>query len=161
MKALGSTPIDGDHGKGRVALLRVGFKRIGIVLLPLGACLGMWYWLNHEPNRPQGKARLWYDAGSRYPPEPAPETRLRTSQYVTMRDGVKLAIDLYLPKGLAPGKRLPTLLCQTRYYRGAELRWPFSRFMSPPQTLYPEFFIDNGYAFVAVDTRGTGASYGN
>jgi putative CocE/NonD family hydrolase len=104
---------------------------------------------------------LWDEAAVRYQHEQAPNTRLRTSQYVTMRDGVKLATDLYLPKGLAPGKRLPALLCQTRYYRGLELRWPFSRFLSPPRTLYPEFFIDNGYAFVAVDTRGTGASYGH
>ncbi|MEO6203650.1 MAG: hypothetical protein ABIP82_10615, partial [Nitrospirales bacterium] len=38
----------------------------------------------------------------------------RTSQYLTMRDGVKIAVDVYLPDDLKPGHTIPTLLHQTR-----------------------------------------------
>src|SRR5216684_3903306 len=49
----------------------------------------------------------------------------RTSFYLTMRDGVRIATDLYLPTGLKGGDRLPTILVQTRYGRAIELRPPF------------------------------------
>lgn len=37
-----------------------------------------------------------------------------TSSYVTMRDGVKIAVDVCLPSDLAPGERLPAIVHQTR-----------------------------------------------
>jgi len=42
---------------------------------------------------------------------------VRTSRYVKLRDGVRLAIDIYLPEGLRAGERMPTILEQTRYRR--------------------------------------------
>src|SRR5262245_8832501 len=39
------------------------------------------------------------------------------SEYVAMRDGVKIAVDVLLPKGLPAGEKLPTLLDLTRYWR--------------------------------------------
>jgi uncharacterized protein len=68
--------------------------------------------------------------------------------YVPMRDGVKIAIDVVLPKGLAPGEKIPTIMNMTRYWR--------SRQGEQPGTWFPRY----GYARVAVDARGTGASYG-
>jgi putative CocE/NonD family hydrolase len=68
--------------------------------------------------------------------------------YVTMRDGVKIAIDVVLPKGLAAGEKLPTVMNMTRYWR--------SRQGGQPGTWFPQY----GYARVLVDARGTGASYG-
>ncbi|NND34091.1 MAG: hypothetical protein HKN76_15995, partial [Saprospiraceae bacterium] len=44
--------------------------------------------------------------------------------YVTMRDGVQLAVDVYLPKKLN-GEKIPALIHQTRYWRSPEIRWPF------------------------------------
>ena len=41
----------------------------------------------------------------------------RTSRYLVMRDGTKIAIDICLPRGLPAGARVPTILRQTRYFR--------------------------------------------
>ena len=62
-----------------------------------------------------------YDPGApRYP------GGVRESKHLTMRDGVKIAITLYLPKDLPEGTKLPTILWQTRYWRAWKIRWPFS-----------------------------------
>ncbi len=88
----------------------------------------------------------------------------RISRYLTMRDGVKIAIDLYLPKQLKEGETLPTMLHQTRYWRSIEYRWPWYLIMDPaPRGLMAKFakrFLANGYAWVDVDVRGSGASFG-
>lgn len=68
--------------------------------------------------------------------------------YLTMRDGVKIAIDVVLPKGLAAGEKLPTIMNMTRYWR--------ARQGGQPGIWFPQ----HGYARVLVDARGTGASYG-
>ena len=47
------------------------------------------------------------------------------STYVTMRDGVDIAVDVFLPKGLTENEKIPALLNQTRYWRVTELRKPF------------------------------------
>jgi predicted acyl esterase len=41
----------------------------------------------------------------------------KTSQFVTMRDGVKIAIEVISPKNLSPNEKLSTILMQTRYWR--------------------------------------------
>jgi putative CocE/NonD family hydrolase len=83
-----------------------------------------------------------------------------SSRYLTMRDGVRIAVDLYLPRTMAPGVKLPTVLLQTRYFRAHRVAWPASAFW--PGLLEPRIarFVKNGYAFVAVDARGSGASFG-
>lgn len=87
----------------------------------------------------------------------------KTSMYLPMKDGVKLAVNVYLPKGLKEGEKIPTILYQTRYWRAVGFRWPFDGMLEMiPST--PNFdmkeFVLNGYALVTVDVRGTGASYG-
>ncbi|HEX2899495.1 MAG TPA: CocE/NonD family hydrolase, partial [Bacteroidia bacterium] len=88
----------------------------------------------------------------------------RRSLYLTMRDGVELAVDVWLPKGLAINQQLPCLLHQTRYWRGAELRWPFSALsdglLGHEGKMVRELVL-NGFAFVNVDCRGSGASFGS
>ncbi|WNM59560.1 CocE/NonD family hydrolase [Candidatus Nitrospira allomarina] len=88
----------------------------------------------------------------------------RTSQYLTMRDGVKIAVDVYLPADLKPGHTIPTLLHQTRYWRAIEYRWLVSVFKEDgPRGLigsYAKRFLQQGYAWVDVDVRGSGASFG-
>ncbi len=88
------------------------------------------------------------------------------STYVPMRDGVRLAVDVHLPKGLAPDSRIPALLSQTRYWRDMELRIPFKWFLKvedldPHTRGFKPLFTGHGYALVMVDVRGTGASYGS
>jgi uncharacterized protein len=111
-----------------------------------------------------GSDAAWY-------PAPCPERAYRgmrySSCYLTMRDGVRIAIDLYLPAGLTSGARLPTILHQTRYYRSMELRWPWRMFFrrKPFQHIAADArrrrrFIASGYAWIDVDVRGSGASYG-
>jgi putative CocE/NonD family hydrolase len=81
-----------------------------------------------------------------------------------MRDGVKIAVDVYLPDGLQPGHTIPTLLHQTRYWRAIEYRWFISAFKKEgPRGLmgsYAKRFLQQGYAWVDVDVRGSGASFG-
>lgn len=69
--------------------------------------------------------------------------------HIPMRDGVKIAADIILPKDLPAGKKLPTILLATRYWRAIEGAPAGNR-----------FWIDHGYAVVSIDVRGTGASFG-
>ena len=97
----------------------------------------------------------------------APNYKGQTTQslYLTMRDGVRLAANVVLPKDLPPGTRIPALLSQTRYWRAMEMQAPLKWFLTP-EILNPHFrefqpfFTSHGYALVLVDVRGTGASFG-
>jgi len=96
--------------------------------------------------------------------QPISHSWTRTSQYLTMRDGVKIAVDLYLPDGRKPGQKMPTILHQTRYWRAFEYRWLMSLIKDErPRGIignYAERFLQQGYAWVDVDVRGSGASFG-
>lgn len=85
------------------------------------------------------------------------------SVYLTMRDGVQLAVDIYLPRNRKKGEVLPTILHQTRYWRAPQLRFPFSVFSKGLLGATGKFvkrFIEQGYVVVNVDVRGSGASFG-
>ena len=84
--------------------------------------------------------------------------------YLVMRDGVKIAIDVYLPK-VKKGHtgKFPTILHQWRYWRAVQLKWPFSWMKKQPIGPLEKFMksiLANGYALVSVDSRGSGASEG-
>ncbi|MHA2400125.1 MAG: CocE/NonD family hydrolase [Promethearchaeota archaeon] len=83
--------------------------------------------------------------------------------YIPMRDGVKIAATICLPKGLTSEDKLPTLLYQTRYWRAEKLRIPFRWVLTEvyAHTPTPELFTKRGYAIVYVDVRGCGASFGS
>jgi len=83
----------------------------------------------------------------------------RSSFYLTMRDGVKIAVDLNLPPGLKAGDKIPALVRQTRYYRSFDLGWRL-RFFTRKWPSQRKLFLAHGYAWVDVDVRGTGASFG-
>lgn len=89
------------------------------------------------------------------------------SLYVPMRDGVQLAVDLFLPADLAEGEAIPALMRTTRYGRLYEA--PFLTKMLvrlgtlPEQEMLDEeamTFNEAGYAVIFVDARGSGASFG-
>jgi uncharacterized protein len=103
--------------------------------------------------------------------DPFPETAGRVrrpysdfevrSSYLPMRDGVRLAMDLALPRGRPAGQRRPAILRATRYYRTHELRAPWSWMGAKPDADgLNAFFTSFGYAVVHVDVRGSGASFG-
>jgi uncharacterized protein len=84
---------------------------------------------------------------------------VRNSCYLTMRDGVKIAIDVNLPKGLKPGEKIPAILHQTRYYRSYDVGWRI-RFLTRNWPSLRKTFVSRGYAWIDMDVRGTGASFG-
>jgi len=84
-------------------------------------------------------------------PSPARYGVVMEEAFIPMADGVRLAADLFKPKGGARGERFPVLL-EYLPYRKAESR-------SRDQDLY-EYFVRRGYVVARVDIRGTGNSEG-
>ena len=89
-----------------------------------------------------------------------------SSRYLTMSDGNKIAIDVWLPA--ESSKQVPAILRQTRYFRSINLRFPLSLFTRgrpiDHSGLYArrrKQFLAAGYAWVDVDVRGSGASTGH
>ena len=78
-----------------------------------------------------------------------------------MRDGVKLALDVYLPAGpqADPVQRLPSIAIFTPYYRRFKVTGQGAE-PAPNIAIYRDFFVPRGYALVTVDVRGCGASFG-
>jgi hypothetical protein len=90
--------------------------------------------------------------------------RRNTAQYVTMRDSVLIAIDVWLPPTLGSGERIPTVVNSTRYVRATQ-PGPLARWLTRLQRGSDadreiEAFNAAGYAVVKVDARGSGASTG-
>lgn len=76
-----------------------------------------------------------------------------SSTYVSATEGVKLAVDVALPKGRT--ESLPAIVMFTRYWR--RLSGGLDQGVA---ALYKDF-TEAGYAVVTVDVRGTGASFGS
>lgn len=81
---------------------------------------------------------------------------LRISQYVCVRDGTRLAVDIYLPavKGIALPGPYPVLWMHTRYQRAWMLDGQVKTHPSNLEMVY------QGYIVAVVDARGSGASFG-
>jgi uncharacterized protein len=77
--------------------------------------------------------------------------------YVRMPDGVRLAVNLWLPPGTTAGSKLPAVLETDRYWRSPAYTGGFTRNPEYPQA---EPWMKRGYAYVFADLRGTGASFG-
>ena len=118
------------------------------VRAPAGSDVAWWH--------ADGHSRAGLDAERRY------AKWTYSSVYVGMRDGTRIAVDVYLPKDLPPGERVPAILSQTRYCRSFEYRRPLDLLLGGPRDLpFVERFVRHGYAVVVADARGTGASFGN
>ncbi len=81
-----------------------------------------------------------------------------SAHYVTMPDGTKLAVQVTLPPG-PPGAKVPTVLRLTRYWRATEYKSEEAAKADVYEQL-AGFYTSQGLAYVAVDARGTGASFG-
>lgn len=97
-------------------------------------------------------------------PPPSYGIRLEADVQVPMRDGVRLATDLYVPDGAAGP--LPVILIRTPYDKGAYRQ---SLTLSPDQDYPPRpvpsywaaaFFAARGYVVAVQDMRGKHASAG-
>ncbi|MFV3126929.1 CocE/NonD family hydrolase [Niveispirillum sp. KHB5.9] len=84
-------------------------------------------------------------------PDAKPDGWSDQSYYLSMRDGVRLALSLYYPDGTPPAGKAPVLLVQTRYGRaGVYLSNPdYGRWRKA------------GYVVAIIDTRGSTASFGS
>ncbi|MEM6415950.1 MAG: CocE/NonD family hydrolase [Pseudomonadota bacterium] len=110
--------------------------------------------------------------------KPIYEKYIRSSIYVPMRDGVKLAVDIYRPaiNGAPVKTPMPVLLRYSRYWRarelpdgsikgqmgiippgeiGGKLEWSFEE-----SRLGDPYLASHGYIIVRAESRGTGASQG-
>jgi putative CocE/NonD family hydrolase len=81
-----------------------------------------------------------------------------SSEYITMRDGCRIAADIYIPQG-GDAQSFPTLLIFTPYYRRFETNGEVAE-AAPAAARYRDCFVVRGYVIVVVDVRGTGASFG-
>jgi len=85
----------------------------------------------------------------------------RTSDYVTVRDGTRIALDVLRPAydGIAEKKPLPVILEQRRYNRasmqGGRVYCQLDRGDHPMRGVGA-----SGYVYVVADVRGGGASFG-
>ncbi len=77
-------------------------------------------------------------------------TRNVESLYLEMSDGVKIAVDVYVPLDYPGGGPLPTILEMTRYWRARGTEIPYTILRA----------TQRGFVWVAMDERGTGASFG-
>jgi len=88
---------------------------------------------------------------------------LPRSLYLEMPDGVRLAVDVYVPDGECPQAGFPTILHLTPYYRRFAVKSGASGEIEacPNAAKFRDTFVPRGYAMVVVDVRGTGASFGS
>ena len=105
--------------------------------------------------------QAWHVAPSRYLEQRRASHAVGapSSCYVAMPDGVRLAVDVYLPEGADRPERLPVIAVFTPYYRRFKVTAPGAE-PSPNVAIYRDFFVARGYALVVVDVRGCGASFG-
>ena len=129
----------------------IWLKRLALVLVALAAVVLIAAWLHPLPGDAENPAGF----------------KRNSAYYVPAADGTRIALDLWLPEDLANGAVIPTLIEGSRYWR--EVRPTlFGRvlnlFGSPGPGMLPDgfkaFFTDRGYAYVHVEVRGTGASFG-
>jgi putative CocE/NonD family hydrolase len=75
-----------------------------------------------------------------------------------MRDGVRIAVDVWLPSDLRSGDRISTIMRATRYWRAYDVAG--DDLADDSNFALAERFNGAGYALVLVDARGSGASFG-
>jgi len=114
-----------------------------VILALLGSCAGT------PTNTPEGRLSQpgKYEGYS----QPLYHERSSTSQYITMRDGTKLAALILRPAqdGKTVSTPLPVIWTHNRYHREGIFGWHYL------QTL-----LKYGYVIASVDVRGSGASFG-
>ncbi len=84
----------------------------------------------------------------------------RSSFLLTTQDGTRVAVTVWVPDHPA-GQTIPSVLRLTRYWRELAVS-PVLPALQPYDDVGPgRPFVDQGYAWVSVDARGTGASFGS
>jgi len=93
--------------------------------------------------------------------KPVYDSWIRTSRYISMRDGTRLAVDIIFPAlaSKPASEPLPLLWTFNRYHRAA--LFPGGKVMTVLEQMpWLQPVLKHGYIFASVDVRGTGASFG-
>src|SRR5690606_34961820 len=89
---------------------------------------------------------------------PVDTSRRLQAVHVPVGDGVRLAVDVWLPAAVTVGgRRVGTVMRFTRYHRAAPANGPGT----DDNEAAADLFDAAGFALVVVDARGTGASFGS
>ena len=102
-----------------------------------------------------GQTRTPLVAQERAPRQPVPAIYSgvkKVQTWIPMKDGTRLAVNLFIPEGAKPGEKFPAILSYLPYRKDD---WSLAgdwELMS--------FFVRRGYIGARVDIRGTGASEG-
>ncbi|UYF99017.1 CocE/NonD family hydrolase [Halomonas sp. GD1P12] len=85
-----------------------------------------------------------------------------SSRYLMMHDGTRIAIDVHLPGNEETDERFPVVAFFTPYYRRMKLLSDAPQGLEdcPNISVFRSLLLARGYALVAVDVRGSGASFG-
>jgi predicted acyl esterase len=81
------------------------------------------------------------------------------SEYVTMSDGVKIAVDIFIPKEGPDQTEFPVVLAYTPYQR-SHIDRETGKVSDLASSQLSKLLLAQGYALVCADIRGTGASTG-
>ena len=98
-------------------------------------------------------AALAQTAPSKPPVPPIYPAMKKVQTWIPMKDGVRLAVNLYMPEGAKPGEKFPAILEYLPYRKDD---WTLQRDWN-----LHSYFVRRGYVSARVDIRGTGASEGN
>jgi uncharacterized protein len=109
------------------------------------------------PDKPEHSGRSSKPQHPQQPQTPLNYSVKMVQAWIPMKDGVRLAANLFMPEGGAgegpvPSEKFPAILEYLPYRKddwGLARDWEF----------YP-YFVERGYVVAAVDIRGTGASEG-
>jgi putative CocE/NonD family hydrolase len=126
----------------------------------------------HRENKVQKVSRPLEYQGYTFPEY---KSYLKSSEYIEMSDGVKIAVDIFIPSEGPPRDKFPVVFMYTPYSRsfvlpGAKL-WQraFAKIAmgawgpvidAADQNDMVKLLLSHGYVFAFADMRGTGASYG-
>jgi len=131
------------------------FLLFGLLLILLGLTVSTGY------AQPQAQQKV--SAPGQYSGYTSPEYKsfTVTSQYITMRDGVRIAVDIYMPADGPARDKFPTVLVMLPYHRADMTDKGVSQPYATDPTSEFRVVMSYGYAFVVADVRGTGASFGH
>ncbi|MBZ5698979.1 MAG: CocE/NonD family hydrolase [Acidobacteriia bacterium] len=89
-------------------------------------------------------------------PDPQYDVVVAKNVMVAMRDGVKLATDIYLPArdGVAASGKFPVLVCRTPYGKNPPPITSATNPMAEKEMNAASYFAKNGYVVVLQDVRG-------
>lgn len=106
-------------------------------------------------------------AGTRPPAIPTTPAGWKQMQslYVPMADGTKIAVRIGLPLDLQPDERIPTIVEATRYMTDIKHTFLLNLALKLGGDVKANLgngrvFMEEGYAYVRIDARGSGASFG-